>query len=266
MTLAEKQKMMQKDFDSMDFDPALYNKTYYSSVMQDEAALIEWQSGPLDKYLRRYLLLHGLNSFPWMFDAGCGPAVHHMFALAKYTKMIHLADYMPENVAEIQKWAEKRGGAHGWEVFVGAILKSEGIDPTDDAISEREKEVRKKISSYSILDLKRQVDHKLQGSAPLVTSFFVADSATRSKNIFTKMTKRAFDIVADDGIFVSAYLGGCTRYLVGRKWLPCANVNEEDIRTAFEYAGAKKVTVWRFDTPQMKHEGFDHIFAVIAEK
>lgn len=266
LEMTEKQKQIQKDFDSIDFIPALYNKTYYSSVMQDEAALIDWQSGPLDKFLRRHLLLRGMKSFPWMFDAGCGPAVHHLFSLAKYTKMFHLADFMPENIAEIQKWVAKQSDAHDWDVFAKAILSSEGILASTQAIASREREVRKKIGSYSNLDLKRRVAPKFRNSAPLVTSYFVADSATRSKNVFARMTRNAFEIVADDGVFISAYLGNCSRYLVGRKWLPCASVAEDDIRYALENAGAKKVTIWRFDTPEMQHEGFDHIFAAIAEK
>lgn len=266
MPVEEKQKLLTPDFDSVHFVPALYNKTYYSSVMQDEAALIKWQAGPLDKLLRRYLLLRGQTTFPWMFDAGCGPAVHHLFALAKYSKMLHLADFMPENIAEIQKWVIGSPEAHDWGVFIDEILNAEGIEASIKDVAGRAKEVRKKISSYSTLDLKRRVTPKLRESAPLVTSYFVADSATRSKNVFARMTKNAFEIVADDGLFVATYLGGCTKYRVGRRWLSCANVSEDDIRSALVNAGAKKVTVWRFDTPEMAHEGFNHIFAAVAEK
>lgn len=266
MPVVEKQKLFTPDFDSIHFVPALYNKTYYSSVMQDEAALIKWQAGALDKLLRRYLLLRGLNGFDWMFDAGSGPAVHHLFALAKYSKMLHLADFMPENIAEIQKWVENSPEAHNWGVFIDEILKAEGIEPTTKNVAARAKEVRKKISSYSTLDLKRRVSPKLRGSSPFVTSYFVADSATGSKSVFARMTKNAFDIVAEDGLFVATYLGGCTKYLVGRRWLSSANVTEHDINSALTHAGAKNVTIWRFNTPEMEHEGFTHIFAAVAEK
>jgi hypothetical protein len=269
MSVAETKKPVTKkeqDFDQNCFIPAVYNKTYYSSVMQDEMALIKWQAGPLDKLLRRHMLLHGIDAFPLMFDAGSGPSVHHLLALAKYAHQIHLADYMPENLAEIQKWADNDPSAHNWELFISTILKNEGQEATPALIAARERDVRKKIKEYSLLDLKKPASRLPNSVAPLVTSFFVADSATKSKNVFTKMTKNAFQLVEDGGLFVATYLGGCAKYRVGRRWINSASVTEHDIHHAFMMAGAKKVAVWRFETPEMDFDGFDHIFAVVAEK
>lgn len=261
-----KQKPQLKDFDVDCFIPAVYNTTYFSSVMQDEAALIEWQAGPLDKLIRRHMLLHGIKQFPLLFDAGCGPTVHHMLALAKYAKKLHLADYIPGNMAEIQKWVSKSPESHNWDLFTGHILSAEGIEPSARLIGQRKRELRSKIQSYSLLDLKKPIKTMQKESALLVTSFFVADSATKSKRVFARMTKNAFDIVAPNGLFVASYLGGCERYRVGRKWINSAQITEKDINDAFALAGAKNVTIWRFETPEMQFDGFNHIFAVVAEK
>lgn len=266
MSLKQKQETPTIDFDVDCFIPAVYNRTYYSSVMQDEAALIAWQAGPLDKIIRRHMLLRGLKEYPLLFDAGCGPAVHHMFAMSKYARTIHLADYMPENLAEIQKWVAADPNAHDWDVFAKTILTEEGFEPNRQKISARERELRRKIQAYSLLDLKKPTKIAHRGCAPIVTSFFVADSATRSKNVFAKMTKNAFQIVENDGLFIASYLGGCDQYRVGNKWINSAHITETDIREAFTKAGAKKVTIWRFDTPKMDFDGFNHIFAVVAEK
>lgn len=265
--LRNKRKLDQEEFDSHDFVPAAYNKTYYSTVMQDEAALINWQAGELDKIIRDHLNRLSIKQYPKLFDAGTGPSIHHLLSFAPYAKELHLAEYMPENLDEIRRWVARHPKSHNWNLFTQKILEAERKVASSAAIAGRQRMVRNRIASYyAPLDLKEAVPSELIGIAPIVTSFFVADSATRSKNVFARMTKNAFETVSEGGIFIASYLGGCEGYRVGRKWLPCADIEEDDIRVAFNGAGARNVRVWRFDTPEMKHDGFDHIYAVVAEK
>lgn len=266
LTLTKPSTLVDHDFESAYFIPAVYNRTYYSSVMQDEAMLIRWKAGPLTTYLRKKLDHLELDKFPSMFDAGSGPAIHHLLTFVNFAKTIHLSDYLEDNLAEIRKWVDKDQQAHDWKPFVTAVLTTEGLESTPEAGLVRARQVRKKIASYSSIDLKKPLHKGLPHSHLLVTSFFVADSATSSKNVFTAMTKRAFSIVAPGGVFVAAYLGGCSRYRVGRKWIASASITEEDIELAFKKSHAKKVKIWRFETPEMAHDGFTHIFAVVAEK
>lgn len=39
-------------------------------------------------------------------DIGCGPTVHHAFPLAPFIREIHLADYLPANLAEVRLWLD----------------------------------------------------------------------------------------------------------------------------------------------------------------
>ncbi len=254
-----------EDFARASFIPFIYNKTYYTTVMQDEAALIAWQSRELDPILRQHLRSLKLKCFPIMIDAGSGPSVHHMIALSRYTKKIHVADFMSENLAEIEKWVLKDPKAHNWNLFTKTILQHEDHKFTKRAIIRRENQTRRKIASYSHLNL-RKFDHSYKESALLVSSFFVADSATKSKKIFKKMTKNAFEIVQPGGLLVASFLGGCKRYRVGRKWINSADITEDDIRDAFNEVGAKKVSIWRFETPEMQRDGFNHIFTAVIER
>jgi NNMT/PNMT/TEMT family len=266
-TLLNKQTLeREEDFVVDYFVPKIYNKTYYSTVMQDEQALIGWQAGPLDKLLTQMLEKNGKKTFSKLFDAGSGPVVHHMLAMCKLADEVHLSDYILENIAEIQRWVGGDKSSHNWSIFTHSILESEKKIPSNTAMRSRERELRRKIRSYSQLDLKKPIRNTLREYAPIVTSFFVADSSTRSKNVFMQMTKNTFRIVQPGGVFVASYLGACDRYRVGSKWLNSAHITEDDIRQTFQKVHAKKVKVWRFETPEMKVDGFDHIFAVIAYK
>ena len=253
------------DFDEEAFVPSAYNRTYYAEVMEDERCLIRWQASELDGTIRGHLAKLGIRRFSSHFDVGSGPTVHHLLALEKYSDAIDLADYLPENLEEIRRWVSGRGlGVHDWTPFVRAILAAENVPVTDAQIIARETSVRGKIRSFNTLDLKAPTRGMARYTAPFVTSFFVADSATGEKHTFAAMTKTAFRLVASNGLFVAAYLGGCEEYNVGGRWLRSANLNQADIECALAKSGAKDIRLQRFDTPTLASEGFDHIFAVTA--
>lgn len=254
------------DFDESAFVPAVYNNTYYAEVMEDERCLIEWQATKLDNDIRKHLGGMGIERFGIHFDAGSGPSVHRLLALEKYSDAIDVADYLPQNLAEIQGWVNGTDpNAHDWKPFAREILAAEGLYVTEETVALREQAVKNKIRSYNPLDFKEPTEEMLKYKAPFVTSFFVADSATGDKQIFADMTKNAFNIVAVGGLFVAAYLGGCKEYAVGDKWIKSADLSQHDIQVVFEECGAKDITIERFNTPSLAEEGFDHIFAVTAK-
>lgn len=252
------------DFDEEAFVASTYNKTYYSNVMEDEARLIEWQAGALHNTITAHLQTSGIDRFPYQWEAGSGPSVHHLFALEKYSDAIHLSDYMPDNLAEIRKWVERDTTAHDWSPFVRQVLIAEGMQPTESDVEARMEAVRSKITSYLPLDLKSPTADMRAYKAPFVTSFFVADSATGDKAVFKEMTKNAFDIVDKGGLFVATYLGGCKHYKVGDQWVVSADIDHADIEDAFAECDAVDVQIERFNVPSMAEEGFDHIFTVSA--
>lgn len=253
------------DFDEEAFVPQAYNRTYYAEVMEDEQCLIRWQASELDGLIRGHLATRGIQRFSSQFDVGSGPTVHHLLALEKYSDAIDLADYLPENLEQIRRWVSERSlDVHDWTPFARAILAAENMPVTDAQVIAREKSVRSKIRSFNALDLKAPTPGMSRYTAPFVTSFFVADSATGEKNIFAAMTKTAFRIVASNGLFVAAYLGECEEYAVGERRLKSANLKQADIESALADSGAKDIRIQRFDTPTLASEGFDHIFAVTA--
>lgn len=260
------QVVIAPDFDETAFDPKAYNNTYYSSVMQDERGLIEWQANELHARITAHLDSLGIDRFSHQFDAGSGPAVQHLMALEKYSNAIDLADYLPENLAEIKGWADRTDpNAHDWAQFTRETLVAEGLPATEQDVAARENAVRAKIQSYNSLDFKNPTPAMLTYKAPFVTSYFVADSATGDKQVFNEMTKVAFDIVVPGGLFVGAYLGECKEYAVGDKWVVSADLNQADIMHALVCSGAINIQIKRIDTPELAPEGFDHVFAVSAQ-
>lgn len=254
------------DFDAAAFVPHKYNATYYSAVMEDEAALIQWQASELHMTLTAHLDRVALDRFAVHLDVGSGPSVHHLFAFEKYATEIHVADFLPKNLDEIRKWVDGDQRAHDWTPFVRSTLKAEGTPPSSSAVEAREAAVRSKIAHFLPLDLKVPTASMREYRAPLVTSFFVADSATGDLATFEAMTRNALAMVEPGGLYVAAYLGGCESYLVGKRWIKSVNLQARDVDQALYRAGARDVVLRRFETPSLAPEGFDHVFTATAVK
>jgi NNMT/PNMT/TEMT family len=160
---------------------------------------------------------------------GTGPTLHHVFLAAPKASEIHLADYLPANLAEIERWRRRDPGAHDWRAFVRFTLECEGLrDPTDEDVARREALTRSKITRLLQVDARRPVP--LEQRYATVISAYCADSATDDRAIWETLMANITSLVRPDGLFITAALRRCRSYLVGDKRFPSANVDEHDLR------------------------------------
>ena len=80
-----------------DWVPADYLTDYYRTVEPDEIATIAFLVDALH---------HAERDRPILYF-GTGPTLHPVFACAETASEIHLSDYLPENLAEIQRWIDR---------------------------------------------------------------------------------------------------------------------------------------------------------------
>ena len=67
---------------------------------------------------------------------GVGPTLHHVFLTAGTAAEIHLAEYLPANLREIERWLVGAPDAHDWRPFVEYTLECEGVaEPTEDQVT-----------------------------------------------------------------------------------------------------------------------------------
>jgi hypothetical protein len=99
-----------------------------------------------------------------------------VFAAAEVASEIHLGDYLPANLAEIQRWIDREPGAHDWRPFVRYTLQCEGIRrTTEEDVAAREDLTRKKVTAPIRIDGRhpRPVDHDY---ATVVSAYCAASS------------------------------------------------------------------------------------------
>ena len=168
---------------------------------------------------------------------GVGPTMHHTFLATGAASEIHLAEYLPANRREIERWLAGAPDAHDWRPFVEYTLTCEGVvRPTPEQVSEREAQVRAKVTALLPADVRRDDPLGGRGDAPYATviSAYCADSATSDAATWERYMQRIAGLVRPGGLFLTAALRRSTGYVVGDKTFPSARVDEHALRRVLE--------------------------------
>jgi hypothetical protein len=163
--------------------------------------------------------------------------LHHVFLTAGTASEIHLAEYLPTNLREIERWLDGAPDAHDWRPFVEYTFECEGVvGPTEDQVREREELTRSKITALLPGDARLADPLGGRGSAPYgaVVSAYCADSATSDKATWESYMRHIGGLVRPGGLFVTAALRHSTGYVVGGQTFPSASVDEADLRRVLE--------------------------------
>ncbi|NJM29236.1 MAG: hypothetical protein HC855_03130 [Rhizobiales bacterium] len=210
-----------------DWLPRDYLRDFYSVIEEDERRTIAFFVEALKKTEpNRPILFFGV-----------GPALHHVFLAARRASEIHLGDYLPANLREIERWIERDPRAHDWRPFVRFTLECEGVaSPTELDITRREELTRAKITRLFEVDLRRA--DPLGGEAlsgySTVISAYCADSATANRGVWKTYMGRIAGLVRPDGTLLTAALRRSRFYLVGGLAFPSANIDEHDLHDVLQ--------------------------------
>jgi NNMT/PNMT/TEMT family len=173
---------------------------------------------------------------------GAGPTLHHVFLAAPKASEIHLADYLPANLEEIERWRAGDPAAHDWRAFVRYTLECEGLTAATDAdVTRREELTRSKITRLLQVDARRPVP--LDRRYATVISAYCADSATDDRAAWEVLMANITGLVGPGGLFITAALRRCRSYLVADKRFPSANVDEHDMRRVLAPGFSPRVQV-----------------------
>ena len=210
-----------------EWEPGAYLKEYYSEIEPEERETIAFFVDALKDADRTQPAL--------IF--GVGPTLHHAFLAAEKVSEIHLGEYLPANVREIERWLRRDPEAHDWRRFVEYTLECEGLDrPAPEEITFREEMTRVRITDLLHVDLRSEnplgVETKCRYAT--VISAYCADSTTGDKAEWAAYMQRIAGLVRPGGMLLLAALRRSRGYVVGGKTFPSANIDEEDMRKVLE--------------------------------
>jgi NNMT/PNMT/TEMT family len=226
--------LVRRRYASFDTDwvPREYLADYYSLVEPDERQTIAFFVDAMKE---------AEPGRPVLFF-GTGPTLHHVFLAAPRASEIHLADYLPANLGEIERWRARDPAAHDWRAFVRYTLECEGVaDPSEEDVARREELTRSKITRLLEVDGRRPVP--VDQAYATVISAYCADSATDDRATWETFMANITALVGPGGLFLTAALRRCTAYVVGDKRFPSANVDEHDMRHVLARGFSPRVQV-----------------------
>jgi NNMT/PNMT/TEMT family protein len=205
-----------------DWVPSDYLAEYYRDLQEDERST------------SRYFVEQIRAAPPGpMLCFGCGPTLHHVFLAAPWTTEIYLADYVPENLAEIERWRQGQVGAHDWSPFVRYTLLCEsGREPSDAEIGARMDLLRTRIAGLVHADatLADPLGAQFRGRFSAVLSPYCAEATTSNKAEWAQYCRNIASLVGDKGLFLTSAVRLCSRYKSGSRYFPATPIDEKDLR------------------------------------
>ena len=240
-----------------DFAPREYLRQYYSlpKLAVDDAELFKHFSAWLKRSGRR---------FHTVVDIGCGPTIHNTFAIAPYADRIDLADYLDENLFEIQRWLDAAPDAHLWDALFRGVMACQEIGP--DSLDDRKELYRSCVTALRRCDLREPFPLGEAVSYDLVTSFFCAECVATSKSDWVAMMERMLQMVDDGGAVFVAALRESKGYRVLGRWFPSVPVNESDFEELLRERGYDNIQCTVVDAPDWTDDGFEQIVLVSASR
>jgi hypothetical protein len=202
---------------------------------------------------------------------GVGPTLHHVFPVACRASEIHLGDYLPANLSEIERWIARDPDAHCWRSFVSYVLQCEGgAAPTESRIVRREEVTRAKITRLMEVDIRsanplgEEPKGKRYGT---VISAYCADSATADRAIWETYMRRIVELVRPGGTFITAALRHTHGYLIDGKQFPSPNIGENDLRAVLEpWFTREDLVITVREVPECAKQGYSSIVLAKAHQ
>lgn len=241
-----------------DWNAGDYLREYYGEVMDDERHALAF-------------LVEAVRDLPRVsraLDIGCGPCVHHGFALVPRADEIHLADFVAGNLEEIERWRARRPGAHDWSAFTAETLAREGVLPTADAIARREDETRARLTRIVRADVRAAdpMGPEARASYPLVTSHYCAEAISTEKSVFHSNVANLGSLVEPGGTLVLSTCGAADSYKVGERRFPCSGVTPTDVLSALVAVGFRDVDLRVRSTPAHTAQGYASVIFARAAR
>jgi len=202
--------------------PGDYLAEYYNELQEDETSTL------------RYFVEQFRAAPPGpVLCFGCGPTLHHVFLAAPHTAEIYLADYLPANLAEIERFRKRDPDAHDWSPFVRYTLVCEsGVEPSASEINARTELLREKIVGLVSADayLTDPLGAEFRERFAAVLSPYCAEAAASDVATWTLLCRNIASLVRQGGLFLTAAVRKCQHYKSGNRNFPATSIDEDDLR------------------------------------
>lgn len=190
-------------------------------------------------------------------ELGCGPTIHHVFPFAPHVREIHMADYLEDNLEQVRLWTRASPGAHDWSQYAAMTLRHEGREDSPQAVAERVRLARAKITRVLHCDLKEETQAERRGQYDGVACFYCTEEIGISLVEWRRVLGNAVAYLRPGGTFYMASLAGMNSYSVrdasGTRFeYPCACLTAADVSAALLDLGFP-LAAMTLETSEIEH-------------
>ncbi len=239
-----------------------YFKTYYSEVvLPDEQVVLAYQIDTLRRIEHK---------FGRALEYGCGPTLHRAIAAARYAFRIDMADWLPDNLAQVREWLSRGAGNDDWNRFTDYVLRCEGETPDARRIERREEQTRKVIRNLHVSDARWR--HPLGPDRfrfyDLIISGFCLDAISCEKEVWRRCMCNVLSMLHEGGLLILHALHRCRAYKVGERMFPGADLSEQDLHDSLLANGfaPSSIDVRVIPCPENRQYGYAGILVASARK
>lgn len=212
------------------FEPRAYLNEYYSKVGPENQGLLEFFSEAYE----------GIDESSLILEFGGGPTVYQLITAARKAREIHFSDYLSGNMQEVDLWRGHSRDAFDWNPFIQKALKLEGLSGvTLNDVEARASLMRAKMTKLIPGDAFKEDPLGLasQGQYDVVSTNFVAESITTSKEDWYQIMKNICSLLRREGGLIMTAIKEAEYYLIGNKRFPAVSIDEGDLVGALRDLG-----------------------------
>lgn len=216
-----------------EFKTDAYLKDFYEKV--DEPAM---------QMVLKFLpnIVARIGPFKRLLDFGAGPTIHVAASFRNQADEIYLADYLPQNRAELERWKAGKSD-FDWRVPLKMIMTQEG--QTWVELDKVEPLTRQKVKSIHHCDCfsnpSVEAPKELLGTFDVVVTIFCIEYCCNTYEEYKQSIKNIADQIRPGGYFIMGGILEETWCSFGGRKFKCLYMTEENMIKALEEAGIRVV-------------------------
>ncbi len=211
-----------------------------------------------------------------MLEFSGGPTLYSLISAANAVSEIHFSDFLPQNLAEINRWVSGIRSTDLWDRYFEQALRCERRqDVTPEAIQQRMDLLRQKIThllfcdAFSATPLK---DNHRQ-TYDVVAANFVAESITETMDQWQSVVGNICSTLRPGGTLIMTALQGANYYSVSDRNYSAVSITEMDLVQALIKAGfrpnsmlIKTISAETLEHADDNYKGYQGMIFIKAKK
>ncbi len=205
---------------------------------------------------------------PNVLELGGGPTLYQLMNIIDDVQEIHFTDFVQDNLNQIISWKNNNERFFRWGKFLKAslMIKNDRINISQEEINKLENDLRKKINKVSSCDVFKNNLGLGQKKYDIISTHFVAESATSSKSEWKKAIRNIYEKINPGGLLLMSALRGANGcYRVLEKRFPAVCIDENDMEIVLKSVGFRIIRLSTINTEDRSNE-YKGFILLVAQK